>query len=425
MKFLKLGSFLQKVAPLILALLLQFAPMLRVAQSILPAASPVAVILQWAVTAIALAGASHAVSGATTYISGLQRYQANLVTTVGPLTNNAVGTNGLPFVFKIIAGGNLGTDTQSDYFFCVPLPPGLTLFTNLGGDGFITNRPSAPGTYSVRVSAGNTNCSGCIVSSNLTITIYTNATFPGFLSMPTNFTGNVGGFASNSVTASGTAPFSYQWRLRGTNLPLATNAILSLALTDTNQTGPVTVVVTNTSGSVTSIVASLTVSNSLVGVTIPSPPTNVSLLVGNSTTMIVGAAGTAPYTYQWRKNGSDLNGKNGPTLALSTVTTNDAGDYTVVVSNTVNSATSSPPARLSVIPVPQLTITRSGPTQVNLDFDQFTGAAYTLEFEDLLSPTGWATWSNFPSVGVITHQSAVAPMTNGPTRFFRGKVAIP
>ena len=417
--------FAQKIAPLVLALLLQFAPMLRVAQAILPAASPVAVVLQWAVTAIALAGVTHAVSGATTYISGLQRYQTDLFTTVGPLTNNAVGTNGLPFIFKITAGGIIGTDFNNDYFYCVPLPPGLTLTTNLGGDGFITNRPSAPGTYHVLVSAGNASCVGCIVISNLTITIYTNATFPGFLAMPTNFTGNVGGFASNAVTASGTSPFFYQWKLRGTNLPNETNAILARALTNTNQAGPYTVVVTNSFGSVTSTVASLTVSNSLAGVTITSPPTNISLLVGGSTTMGVGAAGTTPYTYQWRKNGSDLKGKTGPTLNLISVTTNDAGDYAVVVSNVVNAATSSPPARLSVIPIPQLIITLTGPTNANLDFDQFSGAAYSLEFMDLLATNGWAIWSNFPSVGVVTHQSAAAPMTNGPTRFFRGKVAIP
>ena len=114
-----------------------------------------------------------------------------------------------------------------------------------------------------------------------------------------------------------------------------------------------------------------------------------------------------------------------PGAILGTVTTNDAGDYTVVVSNSVNAATSSPPVRLSVIPIPQLTITRTGPTNVNLDFDQFSGATYSLEFIDLLATNGWAAWSNFPSVGVITHQSALAPFTNGPTRFFRGKVAIP
>ena len=53
----------------------------------------------------------------------------------------------------------------------------------------------------------------------------------------------------------------------------------------------------------------------------------------NNAQFSVTATGTAPLTYQWKKNGSDVNGANGATLTLNNVSTNDSGDYAVVVSN--------------------------------------------------------------------------------------------
>ena len=49
---------------------------------------------------------------------------------------------------------------------------------------------------------------------------------------------------------------------------------------------------------------------------------------------------TGPLNYQWRKDGAPLAGKTTPSLTLSNVTTNDSGDYDVVVTLGANSATS-------------------------------------------------------------------------------------
>ena len=62
-----------------------------------------------------------------------------------------------------------------------------------------------------------------------------------------------------SVVADGALPLAYQWRLSGTNLPAATNAILIINNAQTNNAGNYSVVVTNVAGCVTSSVASLTV----------------------------------------------------------------------------------------------------------------------------------------------------------------------
>ncbi|MCX6925235.1 MAG: immunoglobulin domain-containing protein, partial [Verrucomicrobia bacterium] len=76
---------------------------------------------------------------------------------------------------------------------------------------------------------------------------------------PTSLTNVAGSTATFSVTASGTTPMAYQWRLYGTNLASQTSATLSRVNVQTNDAGPYTVVVTNLAGSLTSQVATLTV----------------------------------------------------------------------------------------------------------------------------------------------------------------------
>ena len=59
--------------------------------------------------------------------------------------------------------------------------------------------------------------------------------------------------------ACGAAPLLYQWQHSGTNLPGATNAVLTLSNISTNDAGDYQVVITNSFGSITSAVATLTV----------------------------------------------------------------------------------------------------------------------------------------------------------------------
>ena len=78
--------------------------------------------------------------------------------------------------------------------------------------------------------------------------------------------------------------------------------------------------------------------------------------------------GTEPSSCQWRKNGNDVPGATGFTLALSNVDASFAGSYRAVVSNAV-SLTTSTNATLSVVPVivwgmtnnPQLSVSAAVP----------------------------------------------------------------
>ena len=83
--------------------------------------------------------------------------------------------------------------------------------------------------------------------------------------------------------------------------------------------------------------------------TITTQPTSQTVTAGGNASFTVAASGTAPLTYQWRRSGTNLVGSTSATLSLTSVTTNQAGSYTCVVSNSIGSATSSA-ATLTVNP---------------------------------------------------------------------------
>ncbi len=72
----------------------------------------------------------------------------------------------------------------------------------------------------------------------------------------------------------------------------------------------------------------------------PNPYQTVT--VGQIATLTVAATGTAPITYQWRKDGAPITGATNATLAISTLQHSDLGTYTVVISNPAGQTTSSP-----------------------------------------------------------------------------------
>ena len=75
--------------------------------------------------------------------------------------------------------------------------------------------------------------------------------------------------------------------------------------------------------------------------TITSQPSARSVAVGSAASFSVVAGGTAPLSYQWRKDGVAISGATSSTYSISSTATSDAGSYTVVVTNSAGSATSS------------------------------------------------------------------------------------
>jgi hypothetical protein len=161
---------------------------------------------------------------------------------------------------------------------------------------------------------------------------------PAITGNPTNRSVLAGATAAFTVTATGSLPRFYQWRFNGTDLPGATNQTLVLTGVMTNQAGGYSAVVTNFSGAATSGVATLTVT--VQPPVITTQPANRTVPGGTNVTFTVVASGAPPPAYQWRQNGANLAGATNAQLALTSVGTNHAGGYSVVVSNPSGSVTS-------------------------------------------------------------------------------------
>lgn len=77
------------------------------------------------------------------------------------------------------------------------------------------------------------------------------------------------------------------------------------------------------------------------GLSITTQPQSQSVTLGQAGVFSVVAAGTAPITYQWRKNGTAIAGATAATYTTPATVTSDSGSlFTVVVSNASGSVTS-------------------------------------------------------------------------------------
>src|SRR3569833_2940326 len=76
--------------------------------------------------------------------------------------------------------------------------------------------------------------------------------------------------------------------------------------------------------------------------TVASLSSSSTLTEGNAVTLSVSVNGTAPFTYQWNKEGSTISGATTSSLAFAAIRVADAGTYTVTLSNAGGSITSGP-----------------------------------------------------------------------------------
>ncbi|HNU52080.1 MAG TPA: immunoglobulin domain-containing protein, partial [Verrucomicrobiota bacterium] len=150
--------------------------------------------------------------------------------------------------------------------------------------------------------------------------------------------------AQFSVVAEAHDAMTYQWRKDGKDLSGATSATLILPSVSANDAGVYCVVVKNAFGETTSGPAQLTV---LFPPAIAAQPASQTVLARGPAEFMVGASGTAPLSFQWRKDGRDITGATGNKLTLAAVQPGDIGEYSVSVSNAYGTAVSDP-AKLSI-----------------------------------------------------------------------------
>jgi hypothetical protein len=261
-------------------------------------------------------------SGTKTVAPTIAAQPASQVVTAGQTATFSVTASGTaPFSYQWLKNNaNIGSATAASY---------TTPATITGDNG---------AKFNVVVS----NAAGTVTSTMATLTVNAGAVAPTITTQPTNQSVTVGQTATFSVTASGTAPLSYQWLKNNVNIGGATAANYTTPATIAGDSGAkFDVVVGNSAGSVASAMATLTVNAGAVAPTITVQPSNQSVTVGQTATFSVTATGTAPLSYQWQKNSTNISGATAASYTTPATTASDNGaTFDVIVSNAAGSQTS-------------------------------------------------------------------------------------
>lgn len=196
-------------------------------------------------------------------------------------------------------------------------------------------------------------------------------TLPEFQRQPASIDRIEGESAVFSVDVLGKKPLTYQWQHDGTNVPGQTGPELRFAAIRKADEGAYRVVVRNAYGQTNSAGANLVV---LPGPKIMADPVGSNPEPGSTVTLRVEAVGSPPLAYQWfleRPPGATpipVTGSREASLVIENISTDQAGTYTVRVSNDAASVTSLP-ALVTVDPLPPRIVTQPLPVVVDIGAD--------------------------------------------------------
>ena len=200
------------------------------------------------------------------------------------------------------------------------------------------------------------NALGVVASSSATLTVNAVATPPTITTQPQSQTAIMGDTVTMTVAATGSDPLSYQWRKNGADIVGETQSIYAQQNVQAADAGSYTVVVSNSAGSATSSAATLTVN---IPPSITAQPASQAVSPGANVNFSVIATGTAPLSYQWRFNGNNIAGETASVYTRVNVSSGDAGNYSVAISNVAGSITSAD-AVLTVNTPPSITTQPAG-----------------------------------------------------------------
>lgn len=180
---------------------------------------------------------------------------------------------------------------------------------------------------------------------NSTPSTPTTTTAPTITAQPASLTVTTGAAATFSVTATGTAPLTYQWRKNGGGIGGATSASYRLSSTTMSDNGATfSVVVSNSAGSVQSSTATLSVNPaSGPGAIITTQPSDATVTVGQTATFTVTASGFPTPTFIWQRSNdgiawTPIGGATTATYILTATAADDSALFRALATNSTNTA---------------------------------------------------------------------------------------
>ncbi len=325
------------------------------------------------------------VKGTATLVSGATATIVVSGSSVNMLVQKTPAFSGLTASQTIAVGSHVtlgGTISTAD-----PLYPanGETVTVTINGNAQTTTINDATGDFSINYDASAIAASGTPyaitysyggdnslkatndASTALTILVPPSVSNPS----PAATTNNAGTTAIFSITQTAGATATYQWK-RGANVILSNGAQVNAATISGSTSSSLTLsrvfaadadnyfcVLQNAAGSATSGTAALIVVDPAIT---NQPPATLNAAPGTTATISVSAVGTTNLTYQWKKDGNNIDSSlnasaTNATLTLSSVSGADAGSYTVAVTNALGTGALSTGTILTTVVPPVITDT--------------------------------------------------------------------
>lgn len=357
------------------------------------------------------------ISGTPSVLSTTTTYTVTATNTGGStpatvtITVNDVAPTGLtystnPAVYT--KGSTIASNTPStsgggavvSYVIFPALPTGLNFNTSTG---VISGTPSALSTTTAyTVTATNTGG-----NTPATVTITVNDVAPSALTYSANpavySTGAL--ITPNTPTSAGGAVVSYSVSPSlPTGLSLNTSmGVISGTPTTVTATASYTITATNTGGS-TQASLSITVNPSGGGLIISVQPQSQTVIVPSGNTFSVTASGgTPPYSYQWKKNNTNI-GTDSSSYTVSATDLNEiTAQFSVVVTDSASATATSENATMTVmapeptyagdpIAVPNRALTVVPSYHVG---PAFPHGAFRLGYDETVKNPVWTAYANF------------------------------
>ena len=147
-------------------------------------------------------------------------------------------------------------------------------------------------------------------------------------------------------------------------------------------------------------------------------------LTGAAARFTVALTGASPLFYQWQKDGTNLadsvtvRGSTTRVLMLSNLAPNDAGNYSVLVTNALGAVASSPALLTVTVSAPVFQSVERVGTNLLLSWSAASGRSYQVQSSSGLGSPSWNNVGSPVKAGGPSLQTSV-PILPGPPQFFR------